>query len=117
MRNRVLDGGEGADQVDIEGGTEFLHGKLLDPSPRAIDAGIGHNYIEPPQVSTVVAIAERTESSSLTSHVRVMAVPPAPPIASATSLSDPMSGLPARLWHRAGPTTSPLPARCLIRHQ
>jgi hypothetical protein len=51
MRNRVLDGGEGADQVDIEGGREFLHGKLLDPGPSAIDAGIGYNYIEPPQVS------------------------------------------------------------------
>jgi hypothetical protein len=51
MRNRVLDGGEGADQVDIEGGTEFLDGKLLDPGPSAIDADIGYNYIEPPQVS------------------------------------------------------------------
>jgi hypothetical protein len=48
MRNRVLDCGEGADQVDIEGGTKFLHVKLLDPGPRAIDAGIGHNDIEPP---------------------------------------------------------------------
>jgi hypothetical protein len=48
MRNRVLDGGEGADQVDIEGGTEFLHGKLLYTGPSAIDAGIGNNYIESP---------------------------------------------------------------------
>jgi hypothetical protein len=48
MRHCVLDGGEGADQVDIEGGTEFLHGKLLDTGPSAIDAGIGHHYIESP---------------------------------------------------------------------
>jgi hypothetical protein len=25
---------------------DHQHGKLLDPGPRAIDAGIGHNYIE-----------------------------------------------------------------------
>src|SRR5215212_7870005 len=47
MRNRALDGGEGSDQVDIQGGTEFLHGKLLDTGPSAIDAGIGHHHIEP----------------------------------------------------------------------
>src|SRR5215212_8549562 len=65
MRNRVLDGGEGADQVDIEGGTEFLHGKLLDPGPRAIDAGIGHHDVEPPPVMN----ATMSSMSSLHSAV------------------------------------------------
>src|SRR5829696_7729663 len=40
-----------------------------------------------PHLSTVAAIAERTESSSLTSQVTLVAVPPARPIAWATSRS------------------------------
>ena len=40
-----------------------------------------------PHLSTVVAMADRTESSSLTSQVTASAVPPSRPIASATSTS------------------------------
>jgi hypothetical protein len=35
MRHRVLDGDEGPNQIDIEGGAEFLNGQLVDPGPRA----------------------------------------------------------------------------------
>ena len=87
MRNRVLDGGEGADQVDIESGTEFLHGKLSIPAHVPLTPALATATSSRPQVSTVVAIAERTGVLVATSQVTVMAVPPAPPIASAASAS------------------------------